>query len=142
MNSKNSSNKPTPNATPGDSPAGVNSSLCSSANWGKAIPFAKLPTVLNPAREIETLRHPGPSSLHFSTGQRTPTPGALSRTLSSPPKTSPKRRPWPEKFRFKNKPVSLDSTVIDLSISLFDWAHFRRFQYLATPFLGLLSGPR
>jgi hypothetical protein len=31
-----------------------------------------------------------------------------------------------KKFRFKNKLVSLDSTLIDLSISLFNWAHFRR----------------
>jgi hypothetical protein len=30
------------------------------------------------------------------------------------------------KFRFKNKLVSLDSTVIDLCASLFDWAKFRR----------------
>jgi len=30
------------------------------------------------------------------------------------------------KFRFKNKLVSLDSTVIDLCISVFDWAKFRR----------------
>src|SRR2546425_282539 len=30
------------------------------------------------------------------------------------------------KVRFKNKLVSLDSTVIDLCASLFDWAHFRR----------------
>ena len=29
-------------------------------------------------------------------------------------------------FRFKNKLVSLDSTIIDLSVSLFNWAHFRR----------------
>lgn len=34
--------------------------------------------------------------------------------------------PLPKKFRFKNKLVSLDSTVIDLSISIFDWAKFRR----------------
>jgi hypothetical protein len=34
--------------------------------------------------------------------------------------------PFPKKFRFKNKLVSLDSTVIDLCISLFDWAQFRR----------------
>jgi hypothetical protein len=32
----------------------------------------------------------------------------------------------PKKFRFKNKLVSLDSTVIDLCVSLFDWAQFRR----------------
>jgi len=34
--------------------------------------------------------------------------------------------PRPRKFRFKNKLVSLDSTVIDLCVSVFDWAHFRR----------------
>lgn len=32
----------------------------------------------------------------------------------------------PRKFRFKHKLVSLDSTVIDLSVSMFDWAKFRR----------------
>jgi hypothetical protein len=31
-----------------------------------------------------------------------------------------------KKFRFKNKLVSLDSSVIDLSLSLYDWAQFRR----------------
>lgn len=31
-----------------------------------------------------------------------------------------------KKFRFKNKLVSLDSSIIDLSVSLFDWAKFRR----------------
>jgi len=31
-----------------------------------------------------------------------------------------------KKFRFKNKLYSLDSTVIDLCLSLFPWAHFRR----------------
>ncbi len=32
----------------------------------------------------------------------------------------------PKKFRFKHKLVSLDSTVIDLCLSVFDWARFRR----------------
>jgi len=32
----------------------------------------------------------------------------------------------PRKFRFKNRLVSLDSTVIDLCLSVFDWAKFRR----------------
>jgi hypothetical protein len=32
----------------------------------------------------------------------------------------------PKKFRFKNKLMSLDGSVIDLSVSLFDWAKFRR----------------
>jgi Transposase DDE domain/Domain of unknown function (DUF4372) len=31
-----------------------------------------------------------------------------------------------KKFRFKNKLVSLDATVIDLCLSLYDWAKFRR----------------
>jgi hypothetical protein len=30
------------------------------------------------------------------------------------------------KFRFKNKLVSLDSTIIVLSLGIFDWAHYRR----------------
>ncbi len=29
------------------------------------------------------------------------------------------------KFRFKNKLMSLDGSIIDLSASLFDWAHYR-----------------
>jgi Domain of unknown function (DUF4372)/Transposase DDE domain len=37
-----------------------------------------------------------------------------------------KAGPFTKKFRFKNKLVSLDSTVIDLCISVFDWAKFRR----------------
>ena len=32
----------------------------------------------------------------------------------------------PRKFHFKNKLVSLDSTVIDLCLSMYDWAKFRR----------------
>jgi hypothetical protein len=31
-----------------------------------------------------------------------------------------------KKFRFKNKLVSLDSTLIDLCLSMYDWAKFRR----------------
>jgi hypothetical protein len=30
------------------------------------------------------------------------------------------------KFRFKNKLVSMDATIIDLCAELYDWAHFRR----------------
>ena len=32
----------------------------------------------------------------------------------------------PGKFRFKNKLYSLDATVIDLCLSMYDWAKFRR----------------
>ena len=31
-----------------------------------------------------------------------------------------------EKFRFKNKLMSLDGSIIDLWVSMFDWAKFRR----------------
>ena len=31
-----------------------------------------------------------------------------------------------KKFRFKNKLMSLDGSIIDLSMSMFDWAKFRR----------------
>ncbi len=31
-----------------------------------------------------------------------------------------------KKFRFKNKLMSMDSTTMDLSVTLFDWARFRR----------------
>jgi hypothetical protein len=37
-----------------------------------------------------------------------------------------KDAPFKKKFRFNNKLVSLDSTVIDLCVSVFDWAKFRR----------------
>lgn len=30
------------------------------------------------------------------------------------------------KFRFKNKLISLDATIIDLSLEMYDWAHFRQ----------------
>src|SRR3989442_7125960 len=33
---------------------------------------------------------------------------------------------YKKKFRFKNKLTSLDSSTIDLCVSLFDWAQFRR----------------
>jgi hypothetical protein len=31
-----------------------------------------------------------------------------------------------KKFRFKNTLMSLDGSIIDLSVSMFDWAKFRR----------------
>jgi hypothetical protein len=31
-----------------------------------------------------------------------------------------------KKFRFKNKLLSLDGSIIDLSVSMFDWAHYRQ----------------
>jgi hypothetical protein len=44
------------------------------------------------------------------------------RTLGICAMTAPKNR----KFRFKNKLLSLDSTIIALCLSLFPWAEFRR----------------
>jgi len=40
--------------------------------------------------------------------------------------TAVARREGAKKFRFKNKLVSLDSSVIDLCLSMYDWAKFRR----------------
>ena len=37
-----------------------------------------------------------------------------------------KQMPGKKKFRFKNKLMSIDSTTIDLSVTLFDWMKFRR----------------
>lgn len=42
---------------------------------------------------------------------------ALNRCTTAAPK---------HPFRFKNKLLSLDSTVLDLCASMFDWARFRR----------------
>jgi hypothetical protein len=39
------------------------------------------------------------------------------------------------KFRFKNKLVSLDGTVIDLCLTLYDWAQFRRAKGAIKPHL-------
>src|SRR3989442_14771055 len=33
---------------------------------------------------------------------------------------------WKKKVRFKNKLASLDSSTIDLCLSMYDWAKFRR----------------
>lgn len=41
-------------------------------------------------------------------------------------KVSAKVGGGPRKFRFKNKLVSIDSTVIDLSLSMYDWAKYQR----------------
>src|SRR5439155_9948569 len=35
-------------------------------------------------------------------------------------------RSWEQKFRFKNKLASLDASTIDLCLSMYDWAKFRR----------------
>ncbi len=35
-------------------------------------------------------------------------------------------QPGQRKFRFKNKLYSLDSTIVDLCLSMYDWAHYRR----------------
>jgi hypothetical protein len=45
--------------------------------------------------------------------------------------------PQRHKFRFKNKLVSIDSTVIDLSVSMYDWAHYQRTKGAVKPHLVL-----
>jgi hypothetical protein len=45
------------------------------------------------------------------------------------------------KFRFKNKLVSLDSTVIDLCATLLDWVQFRRTNQFQHTVIDLLLLP-
>jgi hypothetical protein len=66
---------------------------------------------------------PKRSTLAYANAHR---PAALfedvfQRLLERCQRLSPRR-----KFRFKNKLVSMDATVIDLCLKMFDWAKFRR----------------
>ncbi len=70
---------------------------------------------------IET---PARSSLAYANGHR---PWQLfEKVFYRLFKTVAEKAVGKKKFRFKNKLVSLDATVIDLCLSLYDWAKFRR----------------
>ena len=68
---------------------------------------------------------PHPSGVPWPTPTNT-APSSFTRSSSSPCFACRAHGPFGRKFRFKNKLVSLDSTTIDLCVSLFDWAKFRR----------------
>jgi hypothetical protein len=50
----------------------------------------------------------------------------VSSTAAEMPDLAASRTDQNRRFRFKNKLMSLDATVIDLCASVFDWAQFRR----------------
>ena len=67
---------------------------------------------------------PKRSSLAYANAHR---PFALYEKLFGMLYAQVRAKVTPErKFRFKHKLVSLDSSVIDLCLSVFDWAKFRR----------------
>jgi len=67
---------------------------------------------------------PARSSLSYANGHR---PWQLyEQVFHGLFKTVAAKAAGKKKFRFKNKLVSLDSTVIDLCLSMYDWAKFRR----------------
>ena len=78
-------------------------------------------------RHLGVLDSPKRSTLAYANAHR---PWSLYQTvfeqLLGKCQTAVAGRGIRKKFRFKNKLVSLDASVIDLSLSLFDWAKFRR----------------
>ncbi len=115
-----------PNATPEASPAGANSWPCSSASWAEPIPPREITGGL---RSCEgKLKHlgitaPSHSTLAYANEHR---PWQLFQEVFSVLLARFQSEGiGKKKFRFKNKLASLDSTIIDLSVSLFNWALFR-----------------
>jgi hypothetical protein len=78
-------------------------------------------------KHLGMLDAPKRSTLSYANANR---PWSLYQTifeqLLEKCQTSINERRTRKKFRFKNKLVSLDSSVIDLSLSLYDWSQFRR----------------
>ena len=69
----------------------------------------------------------GPAQIHVELRQRPPPLGVVSGSVLFYTVLGQARHFAPQKkFRFKNKLLSLDATVIDLCLSLFPWAKFRR----------------
>lgn len=72
--------------------------------------------------------YPNKSTLSYANSKR---PGALYealfyKTLERVQLLAPDSRRKKRKFRFKNRLFSIDATVMDLCLSLFPWAKFRR----------------
>lgn len=78
-------------------------------------------------KHLGVLRPPNKSTLAYANEHR---PWLLYQTvfqqMFSKAQALVADRGGKKKFRFKNKLVSLDSSVIDLCLSLYDWAKFRR----------------
>lgn len=71
------------------------------------------------------IQAPARSSLSYANGHR---PAELFEQVFHAlyQKVASKVTPGKRKFRFKNPLVSVDSTLIDLSLSMFDWAKYQR----------------
>jgi hypothetical protein len=78
-------------------------------------------------RHLGVLKSPKKSTLAYANEHR---PWQLYRAvfgqMFNKAQALAERQGGKKKFRFKNKLVSLDSSVIDLCLSLYDWAKFRR----------------
>ena len=74
-------------------------------------------------RHLGITESPARSTLSYANRVR---PAALYEEVFQLALTRCQRASPRHKFRFKNKLLSLDSTVLDLCASMFDWARFRR----------------
>ena len=127
-NSSGWSRKPGPSVTPEASVPGASLYPCCSASWGEPIPFREISGGL---RSCEgKLKHlgisaPSHSTLSYANEHR---PWELYQLtfLKLFDRCRSQVKSGKKKFRFKNKLVSLDSSIIDLCLSMYDWARFRR----------------
>ena len=114
-------------ATPAASPAGDSSSPCCFASSAVPSRCARSAAAWRPAKASCGIWACPP--LRRARRWPTPTGNALGRStkpsFSSCWRSAAARR-RATSFRFKNKLLSLDASVIDLCASLFDWAQFRR----------------
>lgn len=81
-------------------------------------------------------RHRSPRPVRPVLRQQSPPLGAVRESLLRPLRhCRRKSRRQKKKFRFKNKRVSLDSTLIDLCLSMYAWTKFRRAKGAVKPHL-------
>jgi hypothetical protein len=78
-----------------------------------------------PLKHLGLMETPKKSTLAYANEHR---PWELYQTVFGQllEKCRAEARGGPRKFRFKNKLVSLDGSIIDLSLAMFDWAKYRR----------------
>jgi hypothetical protein len=80
-----------------------------------------------PLKHLGILSTPKKSTLAYANENR---PWELYQTVFQQPldkcRTEVAARRAPKKFRFKNKLMSLDGSIIDLSVTMYDWAKYRR----------------
>ena len=110
----------------GDLPVGGSLSRCCSASWAAPTPCAKSLAAWRVAKvssRILGIEAPKRSSLADANGHR---PWELYQAVFYQLLDRCRGVAGPKKFRFKNKLLSLDTTVIDRCADVFEWATFRR----------------